>query len=32
MFITECEFDNTDMEWLLVLNCGMYQALVHIDQ
>jgi hypothetical protein len=32
VFVTECEFDNTDMEGLVVMNGGMYHVFVYIDQ
>jgi hypothetical protein len=28
----ECDFDNTDIEGLLLLNDDMYQAFEHINQ
>jgi len=32
VFITECEFHNTDMKKSPSNKCGMRQAFVHIDQ
>jgi len=32
VFITECEFDDTDMVRTPLLKGGMYQAFVHIEQ